>query len=432
MRLATRRRTPKPAPNRRQRVPPALTRGPDRVEAISILDEIPGDLGLMLWRAARNILLWAETPASGRAALFAGDACRARHEELLAADVEPELRAPLSVFAELLCRPGEVDVLRLVNACRRTASWAEQQGRLRAALEFSQAAALVSPDSASLAFGVGRVARRMAEYDRAESWYTRAVVQARDSRDWRAYTSGLLGMGNLHKQRGNYPAAKRSYLRCLHAADRRGLREALAAANHSLFSVEVEMQAGMEADVLAARALDAYDAGHPDVVRLAHDVAHHWALQGYYSGALQVGLALADVVHDLTVAPSVHALVARAAGGMGDRALYESAVERCDELLSDPALPDEMAARTLLVLSHAAFNIGDRKAAAGYADEAMSIARRRAEGRIALEAEAMLEAAMREEAAAAAAEAPATSAPKLAVNLVRALTHTRELAAMAA
>ncbi|HSU17838.1 tetratricopeptide repeat protein [Longimicrobium sp.] len=423
MQLTSRSRTRKPAPNRRQRVPPALTRGIERVDAISILDEIPGDLGLVLWRSVRNVLLWAETPPTGRASLFAGDAARTRQQELGVMDADPELQAPLSIFADLLRHPARADMLRLVNACRRVAVWAEWRGALRTSLEFSQAAALVSPDSASLAYAVGRVARRLADYDRAESWYTRAVVQARESREWRSYASALAGMGNLHMQRGNYPAAKRAHLRCLNAAERHHVPDLVGAAYHNLFSAEVEMQAGLEVDTLAARALEAYGSNTTAIQRLAHDVAHHWNLRGQFQGALNVALALEPVVDDPSVRPIIQSLIARAAGGVGDRTKYDAAVSHADELLSNPAVPEELAARTLLGLAHGALNLGDMRAAAGYADEAVSIARKRAEGRVVLEAEAVLEAATRHAAArrmAATAKVPA--APALAADIVRVLT----------
>jgi len=416
--------------DRRQRVPPALTRGSERVAAISILDELTSDLGLVLWRSARNVLLWAETPHSSRGELFAGEAGSGRIHLLALVNAEPELRAPLLVIADLLARPGTADLLRVVNACRRIALWAEQRGALATALEFTQAAALSSPDSASLAFAVGRLARRLADYDRAESWYTRAVVQAREHQDWRSYASALAGIGNLHVQRGNYPAAKRTHLRCLHAATRHGVRELVAAAYHNLFDVEVEMQAGMEAEVLAAQALAAYDPHNPAVRFLAHDLAHHWNLRGDYAGALKISRALEPLVVALAIAPLVQGQIARAAGGLGDWDTYITAIARVDELLSDPSVPEETAARTLLGVAHGAFNIGDARAAAGYAEEAMSIARKRSEGRVALEAEALMEAAQK-----AAALPKRTSietgrsAPPLADDFVRVLSgRERELA----
>ena len=44
---------------RRWRVPPALTYGDtDAFEGLSILDEITGDLGLVLWLSVRDAMLW--------------------------------------------------------------------------------------------------------------------------------------------------------------------------------------------------------------------------------------------------------------------------------------------------------------------------------------------------------------------------------------
>ncbi|HET7230383.1 MAG TPA: tetratricopeptide repeat protein [Longimicrobium sp.] len=425
--MRTRQRS-RPAPSRsdrRQRVPPALTRGSERVAAISILDEIPGDLGLVLWRSARNVLLWAETPPSSRGELFTGEAGAGRVQLLAHVNAEPELRAPLLVIANLLARPATVGLLRLVNACRRIALWAEQRGALATALEFLQAASLASPDSASLAFGVGRLARRLADYDRAESWYTRAVVQARENQDWRSYASALAGIGNLHLQRGNYPAAKRVHLRCLHAATRHRVQELVAAAYHNLFDVEVETHAGAEAEILAEQALAAYEPHNPALRFLAYDLAFHWNLRGSFAGALKIARALEPVVEDLPIAPLVQGLIARAAGGLGDWNAYAVAVSRVDDLLSDPAVPEETAARTLLGVAHGAFNIGDTRSAARYAEEAMSIARKRSEGRVALEAEALMEAAGRASAKPGPEKAEVAVAPRLADQFVHVLSAPR-------
>jgi tetratricopeptide (TPR) repeat protein len=399
------------------------------VAAISILDELRSDLGLVLWRSARNVLLWAETPPASRDELFADEAACGRVELLAQVDADAELRAPLLVIADLLANPERADLLRVVNACRRMALWAEQRGALATALEFTQAAALAAPDSASLAFSVGRLARRRAEYDRAESWYTRAVVQAREHGDWRSYASALAGIGNLHVQKGNYPAAKRVHLRCLHAASRHRVQDLVAAAYHNLFSIEVEMQAGMEADVLAARALEAYAGAVPSIHFLAHDVAHHWNLTGRYAGALEIAAALEPVAPVSGISPLVQSLIARSAGGLGDRARFEVAAAHIDELLSDPAVPEDTAARTLLGLAHGAFNLGEARSAAAYAEEAMSIARKRAEGRVALEAESLMEAASK----LSGMRSPARKekrvpVPELADDFVRALSSGAALA----
>ncbi|HEX5726823.1 MAG TPA: hypothetical protein VFX98_15210, partial [Longimicrobiaceae bacterium] len=114
---ATSRNRPKPgtAP-RRQRVPPALTRGNERFDGLGLLHEQPGDLGVVLWRSVRNVQLWAGTPADRRARLFAGEAGTRRAGDLARLGLDPELQGPLSVIVSLLDTPARVDVPRLVNA----------------------------------------------------------------------------------------------------------------------------------------------------------------------------------------------------------------------------------------------------------------------------------------------------------------------------
>lgn len=411
----------KPRTDRRQRVPPALTRGSERVDGISILDEINGDLGLLLWRSARNVTLWAETPPDQRASLFPDGAARSRIAELQVAEVHPELRGPLSVLTALLARPGEVDLLRLVNACRRIAVWAEQRGDLATALEFSQAAALVAPESASLAYAVGRLARRRAEYDRAESWYTRAVVQGRQTSDWRSYALAFSGMGNLHMQRGNYPAARRAHLRCLHAAERKGLMELVGSAYHDLFLAAVENGAGSEADELALLAFRAYGTRDQRIARLGYDVAYHWALQGYFERALRVAEALVPHMRDDSERAVVLGLVARAAAGLGKRDLFLSVAAET-RLLAEREGARETAARALLGVVYGAANLGEWELAQDVGTRAVNIARRRGEGRVLLAAEAALDSVQHRHLAISETAAHSDTAEDLATNFVAALS----------
>jgi tetratricopeptide (TPR) repeat protein len=374
---------------RRQRVPPALTRGAERVDALAILEEVPGDLGLLLWRSVRNVALWASTPPEARGALFAGEAAALRRDELARHTLDAELLAPMSVIVSLLASPASADVLRVVNACRRVALWADQRGALATALEFTQAAALAAPESAGLACGVGRLARRRAEYDRAESWFTRAIVQGRQSEDWRAYALAFSGVGNVYVRKGNFPAARRAHRRCLRVAARHGFRELEGDAYHDLFAVEVEVGAGFEADWLAEQAFRAYGPGHRKVVRLAYDAAYHWALQGYFTGAYRVGKALLQHFRALAERPILFSLIARAAGGCGLRDEFEDAAAAAARLVAGGAAPD-MAARTLLGLAHGAESLGEWDCAEGWAEEALRHATRRQEGRIVMETEAAL------------------------------------------
>jgi tetratricopeptide (TPR) repeat protein len=383
-----------------------------------ILDEVPGELGVMLWRSCRNVTLWAATPAASRGALFAGGAADVRQGELAALDVDPELVAPLSVMVRLLESPAGMDVGRVVNACRRISVWGEQRGSLSTALEFMQAAAQAAPQVAALAYAVGRLARRRAEYDRAESWYGRAIVQARRTGDWRIYALGYSGLGNLNSQKGNFPVARRAQTRGLRAALRHNLVDLQGIAYHDLFATEVETGAGAQATRLAARAFHAYGPNHPFVPRLAYDVAFLWMEEGYFVQALGVAQALEPWFEAPAERALVLGLIARTAGGGADRAAFDDARGRLAQLLATGG--EDAAARALLGVSYGAASLNEWQLAEEAATQALQIANERREGKMAMAAESALDFARRRPQPAPHSQ-PAETDAELAEDFVRAL-----------
>ena len=404
---------------RRTRVPPALTHGPESMPAAGILDEVPGDLGVLLWRSVRNVALWASTPAAQRGALFCGGAADVREADVGRLPVEPELVAPLSVMVRLLETPARMDVMRVVNACRRVSLWAEQRGSLATALEFMQAAAQTAPQVAALAYAVGRLARRRAEYDRAESWYGRAIVQARRTGDWRTYALGYSGLGNLNTQKGNFPVARRAQMRGLRAALRHNLADLQGIAFHDLFATEVETGAGARATGLAARAFRAYGPSHPFVPRLAYDVAFLWMEEGYFEQALDVAQALEPCFEAPAERALVLGLIARTAGGVAKRAAFEDARSRLADLLAT-GCGEDAAARSLLGISYGAASLDEWQLAEDAALQAQQIANERREGKMAMAAEAALEFARKRPQPAPHCQ-PAETDAELAEDFVRAL-----------
>jgi tetratricopeptide (TPR) repeat protein len=358
--------------------------------ASGILDEVPGELGVMLWRSCRNVALWAATPAAARGALFAGGAADVRHAELAGLEVDPELVAPLSVMVRLLESPAGMDVGRVVNACRRISVWGEQRGSLSTALEFMQAAALSAPQVAALAYAVGRLARRRAEYDRAESWYGRAIVQARRSGDWRIYALGYSGLGNLNLQKGNLPVARRAQTRGLRAALRHNLVDLQGIAYHDLFATEVASGAGAQVTRLAERALYAYGPSHPFVPRLAYDVAFLWMEEGYFAQALGVAQALEPWFEAPAEQALVLGLVARTAAGAGSAELFHDASTRLQALLDQGGGVDS-AARALLGVAYGAGSLKRWDLAEAAALQALETATQRREGKVVMAAEAALQ-----------------------------------------
>ncbi|WP_420125554.1 hypothetical protein [Longimicrobium sp.] len=387
--------------------------------AIGILDEVPGDLGVLLWRSVRNVNLWAATPPAARGALFDGGAADVREADLSRLEVEAEIAAPLSVMVRLLESPAGMDVGRVVNACRRVSVWAEQRGALATALEFMQTAALCAPQVAALAYAVGRLARRRAEYDRAESWFGRAVVQARRTRDWRSYALAFSGLGNLNVQKGNFPTAKRAHVRCLRAALRHDLVDLQGSAYHDLFVTEIETGAGAGADAFAEQAFRAYGEGHPKVPRLAYDVAYHWMLEGFFGDALRLAQALGPHFEAPAEQALVVALVTRSAGGAGDRGAFERGRRELEGLLA--GVGEDAAARALLGVAYGAASLHDWQTARTYATRALDLATERREGRVVLAAEAALESVSAR--LSAQASTPRPSATRLADAFVQALTR---------
>ena len=47
------------AHSRRWRVPPPLTRTGELLEGAEILNEVPSEVGVVLWKSLRNVMLWS-------------------------------------------------------------------------------------------------------------------------------------------------------------------------------------------------------------------------------------------------------------------------------------------------------------------------------------------------------------------------------------
>lgn len=424
-----------PAPRRqtqrRWRVPPALTRGEEPFEGAEILDEVPGPLGLVLWQALRDVVLWAGAPPAERAGLFAEGAERNRLAGVLAAGAEDELERPLAVLAGLAERPERSHGDRISLACRKVSQWADERGMLRTALAFAQGAALAAPGDAQAAYVVGRFARRRAEYARAESWFRLAITLARQSGDWTSYALSFIGLGNLYRQRANMPMARRFHIRALRAAKRNSLREIHGMALHDLFTIAIETGNIEAAGKYAHRAVEEYSrayGGSPRLPALAHDVAFFWMTQGHFQRALPVLQALLPHFHTPMQRLLALGNLTRAAGGANDKAAFETAWAEAWALSQDPQAV-ESAARALLNMAHGAASIGAWDRARSAAERALTLGNERAEARIQFGAEALLD-SVRHERRAEVAPAPVPQestleeADSLASELVSCLTET--------
>ena len=411
---------------RRWRVPPALIHGSDVFEGLSVLDDVTGEAGLVLWQSIRDAMLWGTAPEAERSALFAPDAEPSRLASLLAAGLPEELEEPLKVIAAMVGRPETASEEGVALACRRISQWADQQGLLSASLAFAQAAAVVTPGDAGVAYTVGLLARRRAEYARAETWFRRTIALARQSGDWPTYALAFVGLGNLYVQRGNFPAARRFHTRALRAANRNSLHSIEGMALHDLFGIAIETGNSREAGELARAAYEAYGPHHPRLPYLANDVAYWWITQGSHARAFPVFQVLLPLLHKPAERLLIVADYARAAGGIGRRDVFQESWDEVWELVRSGEA-DEAAARGLLDVAHGAASLSLWDRAEQAAQAALDVATRRNEAKIRLSAEAVLESARhhrlaevkvrREEAA-----EETTAADTLAHDFVRSLS----------
>jgi hypothetical protein len=189
--------------SRRWCVPPTILHGPDEtLEGAAILVEIPGDLGVLLWRAARDVRLWGEAPPDARENLFADGSGDARLAGLIATDLPAKISAPVDTIHGMLTLGARADASILCICCLEVAAWAHGGGKKEAAVAFAQAGASAEPDFAEAALHTGIYARSAGQDVRAEGWLRRAAGLSRRELNGPAYSAALVELGALYEGRG--------------------------------------------------------------------------------------------------------------------------------------------------------------------------------------------------------------------------------------
>jgi tetratricopeptide (TPR) repeat protein len=374
----------------RWRAPLPVPRSPEHFFGFAMLEEVRGAAGGALWDALRVVEMWSGVTPAERPQLFEAGARRLLDERLELAD-EPLPLSELHAILGLI--DGTTDAEDAALACRAVARWAGMAALPRTETAFTQAAAMAEPSHPLYALEYGL--RVLAEGDslRAEAWFRRTAVLARQQGDRETYARAHLWIGQALVGRGAARQARRSMLRSLRAAERHGLRYRQAHALHGLLIISAEMgdlRAGLEYGLQASRA---YGPGHPEVPRLASDVATIWMERGEFDAALPV-LTLAA---RLIAGPHRGAWggVARAAGQLGRVEEFEEAVRHVEQLV--PELP--FASGSYLDVARGALGLGRLEVARSWGERALTTADRRAEYKMIFTAEAFLEALEGERAA---------------------------------
>lgn len=165
----------KPPSSRPFRALPPLLSHHEGPEGVEILQEVPDDLGGLLWALLRNLTAWVRSDTTER-----GPPCTLAVSEHVHSSQEqtPWLAHTVRQLEEL-----DVDPTSVANICEAIAVRAEEAGWRAAALAFTQTAALALPADAERAHRVARRAQRAGEDARAESWSSRAAYLTRRARD---------------------------------------------------------------------------------------------------------------------------------------------------------------------------------------------------------------------------------------------------------
>lgn len=372
------------------RIPPPISHGSETLDSEIILHETPDDTGLLLWKTVRSIRLWGGLKPEDRARAFTPGAHAKRIKAIEALPVGTDLRESMETAASVL-RGSDVHLEAVVTACRLIASWAEEQGSLGTALEFTQAAALLMPTDAELVHTVAWLARRHGEHARAESWYRQAIAVARRTHDWISLAGAYLGLGATFLQRGSHSAARVTLVRGIRAATRHSLWEERALLGHELARLAIRTERPPEAVRSGRAAFEAYGAAHPRLPGLATELATFWIRSGHFDEGLQVLAAVDPESLEPADRLGRASAMALASAASGDAQGVEAAWAEAESLLQTPA-PGREPALVSLELARAAAAVGLAERARSGAERASRSAEVRGETALRADADALLQA----------------------------------------
>lgn len=342
-------------------IPLAMLRDPgETLEGDRILEESPGEFGLLLWRTARDVTLWGGTPPEQRAKLFAEGSAEARLGLLTLTDIPPAVSAAVDTLHGMLASSRADDEIVAV-CCLEIGAWAHHAGLPHTAVAFAQAGAVASPAFGAAALQVGVFARAAGQGARAETWLRRAVSVSRRERDRVPYAVALVELGELYESRDSVEQAERLYQWGFRAARRYASRSARMRAAHGLFRLMRRKgdEAGAAQFAVVAQGLyEPAAAGGPDLLL---DLARYWTEQGKPARARGALRRLAPSLAGLSPATQLaaQALTARARAEIGNHLKGASAVRAAWLLMADQEIADEVRFEAARHLAHAARVAGD-------------------------------------------------------------------------
>ncbi len=347
-------------PGRPWRVPPALCSEPgDVLEGARVLRDFNGaPLALVLWQAAREVMLWGQ--CSARADLFTPLAHRKRLAVLRDTEAPEEVAPLLRALSEaVLGEPELAEAKYVALLCRQVSEWAMEAGAGETALWYAQAAAIASPAHAPTALLAGTAALRLGKLDRAESWLLRTVGVAR-RRDLRAYAQAYIALARVSEERGDRARARGRWILAVRAARRGGMADVRGKALHGL--MRLSLAEGNLPDAARFARLARRHIGrpnHPDRTAWIADFAALLVLSGDTGRALALIRSLLSSVVEPGPRMYLLALQALAHGQEGDRSGALADIWTASWDLASENDDADFVVRTFLTLAAAARMAGN-------------------------------------------------------------------------
>ncbi|HET7229283.1 MAG TPA: hypothetical protein VFJ16_04740 [Longimicrobium sp.] len=329
------------------------------LEAAQVFDELPGQVGLVLWQSLRDVTLWASMPDERREGLFTDAAAHKRLEELLVSGAEPALEVSLTTLAALVGAPASANPEIVGLVCLQVSRWAEARGAMATAMAYAQAAALTCPEDPGPALQAGSLALRWRRSARAETWLRRSIGLARRKRDWANYAEAYVELGVLYTRRGEPEPAYRYYIQGLRASKRHSMTHVRGAALHGLLLLAMEAGALDDAERFGRGALRAFGRGHARAPELLHDMAYLWVRRQEYSRAIPLLQRLLPTRVDTVDRAVTLSILAHAAAGSADSRLYQESWIDAWTLITRREGHEEKHTRSLLELARASALIRD-------------------------------------------------------------------------
>jgi hypothetical protein len=370
-------------------IPPGLGMPGEPFEAAAVLEEMYGDAAFLLWCVMRGVDLMVGADQADRGELFvAGAMSNLRRWIDDAGDVDETLREHMLMLANLL-GDAAPEMVRVSEACAVIAEWASNAGFGRSAYIAALRGAAASPREPAYAYQAGIMARRIAEYVRAEAWLKRTIALSRHRGDARHHALALLGLANLHIFRYEFEAATTKLQQTLGIARRFALWDLHPRVYHDLFGIAITDGTPRQAAAYALAAARGYGRFHPRAGGLAHDVAHFLLCLNRAPVALRILRAL-----PLTCVRSAEQLLVLgnlgwAAGAAGEMHLFSEVWDGFWTRL-DRVVEYDRTSGALINLAWGAASLRDATRVEVAAREALRIAAPRGEMLEVLQAEQML------------------------------------------